>query len=73
MIIGERGQITIPKALRERYGLFPHLHIEIVEEEGKLVLRRLTTPTTDPWQMVVGIIKDPHIDVDTEIEEMRGR
>ena len=47
--------------------------IRIVEEEGKLVLRRLTTPTTDPWQMVIGIIKDPHIDVDTEIEEMRGR
>lgn len=71
MIIGERGQITIPKALREQYGLLPHLHIEIVEEDGKLILRRLTPPTTDPWQMVVGIIKDRKIDVDAEIEEMR--
>jgi AbrB family looped-hinge helix DNA binding protein len=34
MKIGERGQITIPKELREKYGLFPSIEIEFVPEAG---------------------------------------
>jgi AbrB family looped-hinge helix DNA binding protein len=28
MKIGERGQITIPKKLREKYGFFPNIEVE---------------------------------------------
>lgn len=38
MKISERGQVTIPQALRERYGLFPDTEVEFVERDGELVL-----------------------------------
>jgi AbrB family looped-hinge helix DNA binding protein len=38
MRISERGQITIPHALRERYGLLPDTEVELVERDGVLVL-----------------------------------
>lgn len=36
--IGERGQITIPKEIRERLGVTPGMQLEVREEEGKIVL-----------------------------------
>ena len=38
MRISERGQVTIPQALRERHGLWPDTEVEFVEREGELVL-----------------------------------
>ena len=38
MKISERGQITIPQSLRDRYGLLPDTEVEFVEREGGLVL-----------------------------------
>ena len=35
--ISEKGQVTIPKAVRERLGLRPGTLIEFRAEEGKLV------------------------------------
>ncbi|MBF0369525.1 MAG: AbrB/MazE/SpoVT family DNA-binding domain-containing protein [Magnetococcales bacterium] len=40
MRIGERGQITIPKALRERYDLLPGSEVEFIERDGELILTR---------------------------------
>lgn len=40
MKISERGQITIPLALRERYGLLPDTEVEFVERQDELVLIR---------------------------------
>lgn len=42
MRITEKGQITIPIELREKYGLLPHSEIEFVEEKGKIYLRKLS-------------------------------
>ncbi|WP_121820039.1 AbrB/MazE/SpoVT family DNA-binding domain-containing protein [Halostella salina] len=41
--IGERGQVTIPKELRERFGIKGGDDVVIHEEEGKLVIERPVT------------------------------
>jgi AbrB family looped-hinge helix DNA binding protein len=38
--VGERGQITIPKPLRDRLGIRPGMEVELSEEPGRLVLRK---------------------------------
>jgi len=41
--VGERGQVTIPKALRERFGITGGDTVVIHEETGKLVIERPVT------------------------------
>ncbi len=36
-----RGQITVPKALRDRFGITPQTDLEFRVEGGKLVLAKL--------------------------------
>ena len=38
--IGERGQITIPKRIRESLGLTAGMQLEIIEHNGTIVLRK---------------------------------
>jgi AbrB family looped-hinge helix DNA binding protein len=76
MRIGERGQVVIPKEMRERYGLRPNTEVEFVEERGRLVLRAVVAvraATRDGWDDVRGMLKRKVKDVDGDIEEMRGR
>jgi len=40
MKIGEKGQITIPKDLREKYGFFPSIEIEIISEDGGIKIQK---------------------------------
>jgi AbrB family looped-hinge helix DNA binding protein len=41
--VGERGQVTIPKELRERFGIEGGDDVVIREEAGKLVIERPVT------------------------------
>lgn len=41
--VGERGQITIPKALRKKFGIQGGDEVVIREEGGKLVIERPVT------------------------------
>ena len=41
--IGKRGQVTIPKELRERFGIKAGDDVVIYEEAGKLVIERPVT------------------------------
>jgi AbrB family looped-hinge helix DNA binding protein len=41
--VGERGQVTIPKELRKRFGISGGDEVVIYEEGGKLVVDRATT------------------------------
>ncbi|MEZ5584573.1 MAG: AbrB/MazE/SpoVT family DNA-binding domain-containing protein [Candidatus Competibacteraceae bacterium] len=34
MRVSERGQVTIPQPLRERYGLLPHTEVQFIPEES---------------------------------------
>ncbi len=38
MRISERGQVTIPRAIRERYGLLPNTEVEFVARDGGIQL-----------------------------------
>ena len=53
--VSERGQVTIPKALRERLGIRPGQKLDMREERGRLVATKLSTQ--DPLERVTGILK----------------
>jgi AbrB family looped-hinge helix DNA binding protein len=53
--VSERGQITIPKPLRERLGIRPGQKLEMREERGRLVATKVSAE--DPLDRVTGILK----------------
>ena len=53
MKITERGQITIPKVLRTRYGITPETEIEVSDKAGVITL----TPKRDPKQFDAAVAK----------------
>ena len=72
MRISERGQITIPKALRDRYGLNRDVEVEVVPtDKGLLIQKRAVAE--HPVDRVYGILDGQGMDVDAYIEEIRGR
>ena len=71
MRIGERGQITIPKKIRERYGLFPSIEIEFVPEAGGVRIQK-KIKHVNPVREVYGIL-GRQARTDEYIEEIRGR
>ena len=76
MRVSERGQITIPKALRERFGLHHDVEIEMAPTDHGLLIRKRTA-AEHPVDRVYGILgKDAlgkGLGVDEYIEEIRGR
>ena len=63
-----KGQVTIPKPLRDSLGLEPGHELEFEEREGALIVRRRAP--VDPLRRLVGLL--PNIDVDAYLEETRG-
>jgi AbrB family looped-hinge helix DNA binding protein len=41
MRITSKGQVTIPKAIRDEFGLMPGTEVEFVHEEGEIRVRKL--------------------------------
>jgi AbrB family looped-hinge helix DNA binding protein len=39
LIVGEGGQITIPKSLREKYGIGPKRPVIIEDRKGEIIIR----------------------------------
>ncbi len=54
-IVAERGQVTIPKKIRDRFGITPKTVLEFYEENGKLIVAK--APTDDPVSQVIGCLK----------------
>ena len=76
MKINERGQVTIPRHLREQFGLTASTEIEFVVGNAGLVLRRKDCESEtrrDRIQSCAGILQGQPEDVDEFIEEIRGR
>ena len=72
MRISERGQITIPKHLRERFGMNQDVEVEITPtDQGLLIQKR--TAAMHPIDRVSGILDGRDFDIDEYIEEVRGR
>jgi len=72
MKIGERGQVTIPKPLRERFGFTPATEVEFVEKTGVLTLKKAGAGP-HPIRKYVGVLKAKRMRTDELIEAMRGR
>jgi antitoxin PrlF len=52
--ISEKGQVTVPKPLRDRLGIRGGDRLEFTEESGGLVVRKATDQ--DPVEAVYGIL-----------------
>jgi len=67
-----KGQITIPKELRERLGLRPGDEVEFVQQEGGLLVQKRMT--VSPFTRYRGYLH--HLkgqDSDTLLKTMRGQ
>ena len=71
MKIGERGQVTIPKNIREKYGLMPYIEVEFVPEETGVLIKKKSLYSS-PVEQVYGIFKKKD-NTDNYIEVIRGR
>ncbi len=71
MRISERGQITIPKRLRDRFGMNKDVEVDITPTERGLLIQKRAA-AQHPVERVSGIL-DGVGDVDQYIEEIRGR
>jgi AbrB family looped-hinge helix DNA binding protein len=71
MKVSERGQITIPKALRDRFGFQTNVEVELVPTKNGVLIQKHSR-TKHPVDKVYGILNRPS-DTDTYIEEVRGR
>ena len=71
MRVSERGQITIPKALRDRFGLNHNVEVEVVATEQGLLIRKRAA-AEHPVDRIAGMLTGDW-DVDEYIEDIRGR
>jgi len=68
--VSEKGQITIPKAVRGRLGIRPGQVLDVQEEGGRLVASKIVSE--DPVQRAFGILKAVG-PTDRVVEDLRGR
>jgi len=68
-VVSEKGQVTIPKRLRESLGIGPGQVLDFNEEQGRLVATK--TGARDPVASVYGILKLGR-STDELIRELRG-
>jgi AbrB family looped-hinge helix DNA binding protein len=72
--IGERGQITVPKDMREQLGFLPNSDIYFSEEDGKLVLEKEDESFSDWSRELSEKIGKPEKNVeDYRKEQFEGR
>lgn len=76
MKIGERGQVTIPKEIRDKFGLRPKTEVELRVVKGSILLKKASKKLSfRKWR---GRCKDSFVElgyssVDNFIEDLRGR
>ena len=70
MRISKRGQITIPKDLRDRFGMHPNAEVEITATEGGLLIRK-RVKGQHPVDAIYGIL-DLGMSTDEYMSEIRG-
>ena len=70
--LAERGQVVIPKAVRDRMGLTPGAKLNfVVDDDGNVTLRRPLIPAN--FQKWVGTFESNGLSADEIMEELRGR
>ena len=71
MKISERGQITISKPLRERFGFHKHVEVDLLPAEKGIVIQKRSRQI-HPVDQAYGIL-NRKLSTDKYIEEIRGR
>ncbi len=69
-VVAERGQVTIPKALRDRMGIRPSTVLEFSVKDGALIAVKAVK--NDPVSSVLGCLKT-HRSSDDWMSELRGK
>lgn len=70
-IVSEKGQVTIPKRLRDRLGIKPGQVLDFEDEAGRLVARKANPQ--DPLDALYGSLDLGGRTTDQLIEELRGK
>ncbi len=68
--VSEKGQVTIPKKLRDRLGIQPGAVLDFVEVDGRLVATK--TMAEDVVAAVSGLLESDGMNTDQFIENLRG-
>lgn len=68
-VVSEKGQVTIPKQLRDRLGIEPGQELDFTDEDGRLVARKVHDRS--PVDAVYGILTLPG-GTDALVDELRG-
>jgi antitoxin PrlF len=69
--VAERGQITLPKAVREKLGLTKGMKLKVEIDGGRIILRK---DVSDALSRLRGLIKlPPGVSTDDVMRELRGR
>lgn len=68
--VAERGQVTIPKRLRDRLGVKPGTVLEFSEEHGRLIA--VKSGSEDSVTEVQGCL-GKRINTDAVVAQLRGR
>jgi AbrB family looped-hinge helix DNA binding protein len=76
MKVGERGQVTIPKQIREQFGLTPESNVEFRVVNGSIVLKK-APPKSDlrnsKGRCRKSFSRLGYSSVDRFIDDVRGR
>lgn len=70
MKISERGQLTLPKALRDQFGLHKDVEVDLIPVTNGILIQKYTR-SMHPVDKVVGILNRPS-DTDNYIKKIRG-
>jgi AbrB family looped-hinge helix DNA binding protein len=69
-VVSEKGQVTIPKPIRDRLGIRAGQALDFRAEQGQLVATKVTPQ--DPVESVYGILKLGR-PTDVVMKSLRGR
>jgi AbrB family looped-hinge helix DNA binding protein len=76
MKVGERGQVTIPIHIRQKFGIDANSQVEFQEVDGKIVLKKVPVKIgIRKWRGKCGgtFAKQGYSSVDKFMDDIRGK
>ncbi len=70
MRITTKGQVTVPKGIRQQFGLSPGVEVKFVPKGNHVILEKMTNQ--HPIDNIYGILHSPQ-QSDRLIEKLRGK
>ncbi len=57
MRITQKGQVTIPEEIRQKYGFLPYSEVDFIEEKGKVYLKTIQGKNKQRGQGIVAHLR----------------